>query len=89
MATKDTGPKLSSDKLAQLRDEYPAYIERGSEQHAALLGIEGQEDPKERAKLEAALEATPTVHAVGKYAILPTQSPSRRGEYLVDGWRRA
>ena len=89
MVTKDTGPKLTGDQIAQLRTEYPAYIAPGSEQHAALLGIDGQEDPKERAKLTAALEATPRVHAVGKLPILPTSNPARRGEHIVDGWRRS
>jgi len=93
MATKDKGwelPNLSADKVAQLRAEYPAYIERGSERHVAMLGIEGQEDPKERAKLQAALEATPEPsYPVDKRPILPTSNPARRGEHIVDGWRRS
>lgn len=79
---------LSKKEVDDLRLEYPAYIEFGSDEHAALLGIAEEEafdDPKERAKRERALESEPTIQS-RKQPV--TRRNYRRDEPIMEGFAR-
>ena len=67
----------------------PGYVEFGSAEHRALLGIDRVRDPEERAKLEEQLKTRP--EAVSKRQPVKLSVPTTRegeGEEIIDGWRR-
>jgi hypothetical protein len=59
-------------------------IEQGSAEHRAILGIDNDMPPEEKAKLELALKTTPIV--IAKDKDIPWVS--KRGERLPGGWVR-
>lgn len=59
-------------------------IQYGSAEHRALLGMDNEMPPEDKAKLEAALKAKPVVIATDKD--IPWDS--QKGERLPGGWVR-
>ena len=65
----------------------PGYIKHGSEEHKALLGIDRQDDPKEAAKLQAALDAgEPPVMSKKDGGV--NRRTYQQGQEIIDGWER-
>jgi len=63
-----------------------ATIAHGSIEHRAILGIDRQTDPEEKAKLEQALATKPEPPENAKRPI--TKREYDRDEVIVDGWAR-
>lgn len=82
--------KYSADGLTR---EDMGYVEFGSDAHRALLGIDREKDPEQRAKLEEALNAKPPKEPVSKQPAITRENyrPRTRredGDEIFDGWRR-
>jgi len=63
------------------------YIKHGSDEHKALLGIDRQEDPEAKAKLQAALDAGEPPVMSNKPGGVNRQT-YRQGQVIIDGWVR-
>jgi len=73
--------------MATRKQKRADYVEFGSEQHAALLGLSAvSNDPGEKAKAEAALKAGPPPVISKKRQV--SKHTVRRGDEVVDGWVR-
>lgn len=74
--------------MAPRRKAKADHIEHGSAKHKALLGIDRQEDEKEKAKLQAALDAgAPPVMAENKRPSVNRRN-YQQGQVIIDGWTR-
>lgn len=69
------------------RKKKTGYIKHGSVEHKALLGIDRQDDEKEKAKLQAALDAGPPPVMSDKEGSVNRQSWPQ-GQVMFDGWKR-
>ena len=66
----------------------PSYVEFGSAQHAALLGVETTEDPAERAKRQQALETKPVPVSNLDHKKPINKRTYNPGEPIMGGWKR-
>ena len=69
------------------RKKKSGYIKHGSDAHKALLGIDRQDDEKEKSKLQAALDAGPPPVMSDKEGVVNRQSWPQ-GQVMFDGWKR-
>lgn len=68
---------------------FPGYIEYGSDEHKAMIGLVKTQDPEERAKLEEQLKVKPEVVSKRRpIAEALPQTRNERGDDIIDGWRR-
>ena len=63
------------------------YVKHGSDEHKALLGIDRQDDEKEKAKLQEALDAGEPPVMSKKVGGVNRQT-YRQGQVIIDGWAR-
>lgn len=64
------------------------YIKHGSDEHKALLGIDRQDDEKEKAKLQAALDAGVPPVMSDKEGGVNRKTYPYQGQVIHDGWVR-
>ena len=79
---------MATRKVAPRSKKKSSYIKHGSDQHKALLGIDRQSDPDEKAKLQEALDAGVPPVMSDKEGGVNRRTYPHQGQVIHDGWRR-